>query len=79
MVFDNQELMVRNNGNAANLILQNNSGNVGIGAVGIPNEKLDVDGSLKLTGGSRLIKFETNQVQGGDPSIRPWYQFYQTR
>ncbi len=75
MVFDNQELMVRNNGNAANLILQNNSGNVGIGAVGIPNEKLDVDGSLKLTGGSRLIKFETNQASGGILRYAPGISF----
>ncbi len=75
MVFDNQELMVRNNGNAENLILQNNSGNVGIGAVGIPNEKLDVAGSLKLTGSSRLIKFETGQAGGGILRYAPGISF----
>ncbi len=75
MAIDNNEIMARNNGSSANLILQNNLGNVGIGAVGIPNEKLDVAGSLKLTGGARLIKFETSQASAGILKFAPGISF----
>lgn len=40
-------------------IFNTNSGNVGIGQ-NTPQDRLDVDGSARLTGGSRLLKMETS-------------------
>jgi hypothetical protein len=59
VVLDNNEIMARNDGAAANLLLQNDGGNVGIGNAS-PADKLDVDGSARLTGGARLLKMETS-------------------
>ncbi len=63
VIFDNNEIMARNNGAANNLILQNEGGNIGIG-VASPLDKLDIDGSLRLTGTSRQLKFETGTAGG---------------
>lgn len=46
---------------SSDAIFNKNSGNVGIG-INTPFEKLDVDGNLKLTGGSRLLRIETSQA-----------------
>ena len=48
--------------------------NVGIGTVN-PLEKVDVDGSLRLTGNSRLLKFETGTATVGTPRYLPGIGF----
>lgn len=63
LILDNNEIMARNNGAADDLILQNDGGNIGIG-VPSPLDKVDIDGSVRLTGGSRILKFETGTAGG---------------
>jgi len=63
LIFDAQEIQARNNGNADDMVMQNEGGNVGIG-VFPPADKLDVNGSARLTGGGRVLKFETGLAGG---------------
>jgi hypothetical protein len=63
LIFDAQEIQARNNGDADDMVLQNEGGNVGIG-VFPPNDKLDINGSARITGGGRVLKFETSQAAG---------------
>lgn len=51
--------------------------NVGIGIIN-PLEKVDVDGSLRLTGNSRLLKFETGTATAGTPRYLPGIGFIRT-
>lgn len=81
VILDNNEIMARNNGAAANLILQNDGGNIGIGNA-TPADKLDVEGSARLSGGARLLKMETS-VAGPSGQITitkyaPGMQFIRT-
>ncbi len=48
--------------------------NIGIGTLN-PLEKVDVDGSLRLTGSSRLLKFETGTATAGVPRYIPGISF----
>lgn len=77
LIFDNNEIMARNNGGTSDLILQNDGGSVGIGTT--PDEKLDVAGHTKLKGSSPLIKMEAAVGGTGSPvsSLRyaPGLQF----
>lgn len=50
MVFDNNEIMARDNATASPLYLQRDGGNLSIGNVGVPNVALDVFGSIQYTG-----------------------------
>lgn len=68
LIFDAQEIQARNNGNADNMILQNEGGNVGIG-VASPDEKLTLTNNIKLNGSAGLIKFETAVGGTGSPYI----------
>jgi len=56
MVFDNNEIIARNNGIASNLYLQNGSGNVYIGdpSAFTSVHKLGVDGNTVITGNLRI-------------------------
>ena len=49
IAIDNNEIMSRDNGNTADLILNADGGRIGIGTF-TPNEKLDVNGNLIVTG-----------------------------
>jgi len=51
--------------------------NVGIGTIN-PLDKVDVDGSLRLTGNSRLLKFETGTATVGTPRYMPGIGFIRT-
>ena len=57
------------------------SGNVGIGTA-TPDDKLDINGNLKLTGSARLLRFETAQGGSGSPisstKYAPGLQFLRT-
>jgi hypothetical protein len=77
LILDNNEIMARNNGSADDLILQNDGGNLGIG-VPSPADKVDVDGSLRLTGGSRALKFETSLAGGMATRYTPGVSFIRT-
>lgn len=74
LIFDAQEIQARNNGIADDMVMQNEGGNVGIG-VFPPNDKLDVNGSARLTGGSRVLKFETSQAGGMALRFTPGISF----
>jgi hypothetical protein len=65
LIIDNNEIMARNNGNADNLILQNDGGNVGIG-VGSPAAKLHINGDVIVanTGASLQLRDEGNINKG---------------
>ena len=52
IVMDNNEIIARNDGAAANLILNKDSGNVGVGT-GNPTQKLHVNGSIRMTDGNQ--------------------------
>ncbi len=56
LVFDNNEIQARTNGNASNLLLQNNGGNVFIGDASNFNSahRLGVDGHTVITGNLRV-------------------------
>lgn len=56
MIFDNNEIMARNNGTASHLYLQNEGGNVTIGdpTLFTASHRLGVDGNLVVTGGLRI-------------------------
>jgi hypothetical protein len=73
LIFDNNEMMARNGNGTADLVMQNDGGNVGIGTS--PNDKLDVNGSMRLTGESRQFKFETGQAGGGVTKYAPGIHF----
>ncbi len=74
LVLDNNEIMARNNGNVDDLFLQYDGGNVAIGGIS-PAEKLDIEGSLRLTGGSRALKFETGTAGGQIIKYTPGMSF----
>ena len=74
LLLDNNEIVARNNGAADDLILQYDGGNVGIG-IGQPNDKVDVDGSMRLSGSSRFLKFETGVAGGLITRYAPGIQF----
>ena len=73
LVLDNNEILARNDGGIADLIMQNDGGNVGIGTT--PSDKLDINGSVRLTGESRLIKLETGQAGGLITKYAPGMRF----
>jgi hypothetical protein len=73
LIFDNNEMMAREGGGVADLIMQNDGGNVGIGIS--PSDKLDVSGSMRLSGESRLLKFETGQAGGSVTKYAPGVHF----
>ena len=52
IVLDDNEIIARNDGAAANIILNKDSGNVGI-ATGNPTQKLHVNGSIRMTDGNQ--------------------------
>ena len=52
IVMDDNEIIARNDGAAGNLILNKDSGNVGI-ATGNPTQKLHVNGSIRMTDGNQ--------------------------
>ncbi|MEO7308967.1 MAG: hypothetical protein ABIX01_01105 [Chitinophagaceae bacterium] len=49
-VFDNNEILTRNNGAASDLFLQYGGGNVAVGGI-TPTSKLDVNGQITMRGG----------------------------
>lgn len=56
-------------------ITNNNTGNVGIG-ISLPNEKMDIEGNLRLSGGaSRSLKLETTQATSILTTQRPGISF----
>jgi hypothetical protein len=69
MVFDNNEIQVRNNGAAANLRLQVNGGNVGIGTSGPPSYLLEVNGSAGKPGGGSWTNSSDRRLK---QNIRPY-------
>lgn len=73
IILDNNEMMARNNGSAADLIMQNDGGNIGIGVS--PTEKLHIDGNARLDGSARLLKFETAVAGGFVSRYAPGIQF----
>ncbi len=73
IILDNNEMMARNAGGVADLIIQNDGGNVGIGTS--PSDKLDVNGTIRLTGESRQIRFETGQAGGLVTKYAPGLHF----
>jgi hypothetical protein len=72
LILDAQEIQARNNGDPDDMVLQNEGGNVGIG-VFPPRDKLDIDGSMRLTGGSSALKFETSVAGSGNPPVASKY------
>ncbi|HYO22150.1 MAG TPA: hypothetical protein VER36_07070, partial [Flavisolibacter sp.] len=66
LIFDNNEMMARNNGAPADLVMQNDGGSVGIG-VASPVERVEVAGSMKLKGSATFLKMEVSQAGGGGP------------
>jgi hypothetical protein len=72
LVFDAQEIQARNNGNADNIIMQNEGGNVGIG-VASPDERLTLTGNIKLNGAAGIIKFEAAVGGTGSPIVSQKY------
>jgi len=52
IVMDDNEIIARNDAAAANLILNKDSGNVGIGT-GAPTQKLQVNGSIRMIDGNQ--------------------------
>jgi hypothetical protein len=73
IILDNNEMMARNAGGIADLIMQNDGGNVGIGTS--PSDKLDVNGTIRLTGESRQIRFETGLAGGLVTKYAPGIHF----
>lgn len=71
MVFDNNEIQVRNNATAANMFLQGNGGNVMIGGGGGigPDQKLSVNGSASKTGGGSWATWSDMRLK---QNIRPY-------
>jgi hypothetical protein len=65
LIIDNNEIMARNNGNADNLILQNDGGNLGVG-VASPAAKLHINGDVIVanTGASLQLRDENNINKG---------------
>ncbi len=74
LIIDNNEMMARESGGTADLIFQNDGGNVGIGMTS-PGEKLSVEGSMRLSGESRQLKFETGQAGGTVSKFAPGVHF----
>jgi hypothetical protein len=73
LIFDNNEMMARDGAGTADLVMQNDGGNVGIGIS--PSDRLDVNGSVRLSGESRLLKFETGQAGGLFTKFAPGVHF----
>lgn len=73
-----QDLIIRNDGVANQMVLKNN-GRIGMGT-STPDERLDIAGNLKLTGGSPSLRLETAQGGSGSPISSTRYasglQFY---
>ncbi len=74
LLFDNNEIQCRNNGTAANLLLQKDGGKIGIGTSS-PDTKVHIEGGsdLSLSGGGHLqlgsttganLVFDNNEIQG---------------
>lgn len=72
VIIDNNEIMARNNGDANDLILQNDGGNIGIG-VASPDERLTLTNNIKLNGTAGLIKFEAGLAGTGSPVVSTKY------
>ncbi|HWR33222.1 MAG TPA: hypothetical protein VN451_06845 [Chitinophagaceae bacterium] len=77
MVMDMNVIQARNNGAGANLYLQPFTGNLGIGSV-VPADKVEINGSLRLHGGSQELKFETDQAVNTTVTPKPGISFIRT-
>jgi len=64
LVIDNNEIIARNNGGAAHLYLNIDSGNVSIGGGTVPSAKLDVNGTVRIrnipTGTGDLVRVDAS-------------------